>query len=142
MAVPLSKLLCSGTLELEIDDEDDIGDDDSIEYEVQLLNAVGVTGIHLHLQGNSSGGLFGTSRVLLSLVQTPAVSQDLTLVSLQVGRWFWYSPTLLQRQCRQPETGRFAKTARRVPVTLLQTPSALKWKHDLLHSVFQVILVW
>lgn len=31
-----------------------------MDFEVGLYNAINVTGIHLHLQGNSSNGLFGT----------------------------------------------------------------------------------
>lgn len=52
---------CAGQLELEIDDDDDDDGDenDAVEYRATLFNAIDVTGIHLHLQGNSSNGLFG-----------------------------------------------------------------------------------
>lgn len=55
-----------GRLKLEVDNDDE---PDTVDFEVGLYNAINVTGIHLHLQGNSSNGLFG-GPLFLALTNT------------------------------------------------------------------------
>ncbi|KAK9812452.1 hypothetical protein WJX73_000803 [Symbiochloris irregularis] len=43
--------------------------EDNLGYRAALNNAIDVTGVHLHLQGNSSNGLFG-GPLLLALTNT------------------------------------------------------------------------